>query len=164
MAEIFISEYVEGSSNNKAIELYNSTDSVIDLATDNYTIELYSNGASSPNQTLNLTGTIASKDVFVITRSNADAAIQAVADITDANGVINFNGDDAIVIKKNGTFVDVIGQVGFDPGSQWGSGDASTQNNTIRRKETVTTGDTNPNDAFEPSSEWDGFAQLTSCT
>ena len=159
MADILISEYVEGSSNNKAIELYNPTDSVIDLAADNYTIELYSNGASSPSQTLNLTGTIASKEVFVITRSNADAAIQAVADISNADSVINFNGDDAIVIRKNSTIVDVIGQIGFDPGSEWGSGDTSTQNNTIRRKVSVTTGDTNPDDAFEPSVEWDGFAQ-----
>ncbi|WP_414624908.1 choice-of-anchor I domain-containing protein [Calothrix sp. CCY 0018] len=161
MADIFISEYVEGSSNNKAIELYNPTDTEINFGTDNYTIELYSNGASSPNQTLNLTGTIASKDVFVITRSNADATIQVVADVTDADGVINFNGDDAIVIKKNGAVVDVIGQIGFDPGDEWGSGDASTQNNTIRRKESVTTGDTNPSDAFDPSLEWDGFAQDT---
>ena len=161
MADVLISEYVEGSSLNKAIELYNTTDSVIDLGAENYTIELYSNGASSPSQTLNLTGRIDSKDVFVITRSNADAAIQAVADITDANSVINFNGDDAIVVKKNGTIVDVIGQIGFDPGSEWGSGDTSTRDNTIRRKSSVSVGDTNPNDAFEPSVEWDGFAQDT---
>ena len=161
MADILISEYVEGSSFNKAIELYNTTDSVIDLGAENYTIELYSNGASSPSQTLSLTGRIGSKDVFVITRSNADAAIQAVADITDANSVINFNGDDAIVVRKNGTIVDVIGQVGFDPGSEWGSGDTSTRDNTIRRKLSVTVGNTNPNDAFEPSAEWDGFARDT---
>ncbi|MEM1393441.1 MAG: lamin tail domain-containing protein, partial [Cyanobacteria bacterium P01_H01_bin.150] len=161
MADIFISEYVEGSSFNKAIELYNPTDSAIDLAADNYTIELYSNGAASPTQTLSLTGTIASQSVFVITRDNADAAIQAVADINDANSVINFNGDDAVVIRKDGAVVDVIGQIGVDPGSQWGSGDASTQNNTIRRQETVTAGDTNPDDAFDPAVEWDGFAQDT---
>ncbi|MBF2014119.1 MAG: choice-of-anchor I family protein [Rivularia sp. T60_A2020_040] len=161
MADIFISEYIEGSSNNKAIELYNPTDSVVDLAADNYTIELYSNGASSPSQSLSLTGTIASKDVFVITRSNADEAIKTVADITNADSVINFNGDDAIVIKKNGAVIDVIGQVGFDPGSEWGSGDTSTANNTIRRKLTITSGDTNPGDAFDPSVEWDGFPQDT---
>ncbi len=161
MADIFISEYVEGSSFNKAIELYNPTDSAINLAADNYTIELYSNGASSPSQTLQLTGTIASKDVFVITRSNANSAIKAVADITNANSVINFNGDDAIVVKKNGAIVDVIGQVGFDPGSEWGSGDVSTRDNTIRRKSSVTVGDTNPDDAFESGVEWDGFSQNT---
>ena len=161
MADIFISEYVEGSSFNKAIELYNPTDSAIDLAADNYTIELYSNGAASPTQILSLSGTIASQSVFVITRDNADAAIQAVADINDANSVINFNGDDAVVIRKDGAVVDVIGQIGVDPGSQWGSGDASTQNNTIRRQESVTAGDTNPDDAFDPAVEWDGFAQDT---
>jgi len=37
--------------------------------------------------------------------------------------------------------VDVIGQIGYDPGSEWGSGLTSTQNNSIRRLETVCAGD-----------------------
>jgi predicted extracellular nuclease len=53
--------------------------------------------------------------------------------------------------------VDAIGQVGFDPGSQWGTGDASTADNTIRRKATVDAGDTVPDDPFDPAAEWDGF-------
>lgn len=42
--DIFISEYVEGWSNNKAIELYNPTDAAIDLS--DYRLERYSNGAT----------------------------------------------------------------------------------------------------------------------
>lgn len=57
--------------------------------------------------------------------------------------------------------VDAIGEVGFDPGSEWGSGDTSTQNNTIRRQPSVCQGDTDETDPFDPSSEWDGFAQNT---
>ncbi len=55
--------------------------------------------------------------------------------------------------------VDVIGQVGFDPGSEWGSGLTSTQDNTLRRKETVCAGDAVGRDAFDPADEWDGFPQ-----
>ena len=40
--DLFISEYIEGSSNNKAIEIYNPTDTAIDLT--GYRLEIYSNG------------------------------------------------------------------------------------------------------------------------
>ena len=31
-----------------------------------------------------------------------------------------FNGDDAMALSYNGTNIDVIGQIGVDPGSSWG--------------------------------------------
>ena len=155
--DLFFSEYIEGSSNNKAIELFNGTGGTIDLS--NYTVELYSNGATSPNNTETLTGTLADGEVFVIANSSADAGISDVADITSS--VTFFNGDDALVLRNNGTVIDVIGQVGNDPGSEWGSGDTSTQNNTIRRQSTITSGDTDETDAFDPATEWNGFPQDT---
>lgn len=158
--DILISEYIEGSSFNKAIELYNGTATSVDLSTGLYTLELYSNGSSTPNSTLSLTGTIASEDVFVIANSQADPAILAVQDLLN-NTVINFNGDDAIVLKKNGVILDSIGQVGFDPGSEWGSGLTSTADNTLRRLSTVMTGDTHVSDTFNPAVEWEGFASNT---
>ena len=47
---------------------------------------------------------------------------------------LTFNGDDAVVLRRGSTILDVIGQVGLDPGSEWGSGLTSTADNTIRRK------------------------------
>jgi predicted extracellular nuclease len=157
-AELFISEYVEGSSYNKALEIYNGTGAAVDLST--YTIELYSNGASSPSQTTALSGTLADGDVFVIAHPSADAAILAVADATNGS-VVNFNGDDAVVLRNGATVADVIGQVGFDPGSYWGSGDVTTVNHTLRRKETIETGDTDGSDPFDPAVEWDSYAVNT---
>jgi hypothetical protein len=58
----------------------------------------------------------------------------------------------------NGTVIDSIGQVGFDPGSEWGSGLVSTADNTLRRKATIKSGDLIVNDAFDPATEWDGYA------
>ncbi|MBD1929609.1 lamin tail domain-containing protein [Trichocoleus sp. FACHB-90] len=162
MAGLFFSEYVEGSSNNKALEIYNSTDAAIDLAAAGYVVQMYFNGSSSAGLTINLTGTVANGDVFVLAQSNANAAILAQADQTSAASW--FNGDDAIVLRRGGatgTIIDVIGQVGVDPGTEWGSGLISTADNTLRRKSSVTTGDTIENNAFDPSIEWDGFATDT---
>jgi len=56
ISELFISEYVEGLSNNKYLEIYNGTASSIDLST--YDILIYYNGNSSPGSTINLAGSI----------------------------------------------------------------------------------------------------------
>ena len=57
--------------------------------------------------------------------------------------------------------MDVIGQIGFDPGTEWGTGLESTADNTLRRKGSIEAGDTNGGDAFVPSAEWNGFANDT---
>jgi hypothetical protein len=157
--ELFFSEYVEGTSLNKALEIFNGTGSAIDLAADGYSIEVYFNGSATAGTVVSLTGVVANGDVFVFADDGADAPILAVADQLTTGNL--FNGDDAIALLKNGTLVDVIGQIGFDPGSQWGSGLTSTQNNTLRRQPFVFGGDTNGSDPFDPSAEWNGFAQDT---
>ncbi len=157
--DLFFSEYVEGSSNNKALEIYNGTGSSVDLTAGAYSVQMYFNGNSSAGLTINLSGTVADGDVFVLAQSSADASILAVADQTNGSGW--FNGDDAVVLRKGTAFLDVIGQVGVDPGSEWGSGDQSTQDNTLRRQPTVCAGDPDGADAFDPSGEWDGYAQNT---
>ncbi|HEY53522.1 MAG TPA: hypothetical protein G4N94_08705, partial [Caldilineae bacterium] len=155
---LFFSEYIEGSSYNKAVELFNGTGAPVDLSA--YSLELYSNGSSTASQSMVLSGTLAHGDVYVVAHGNADAAILAEADATNSS-VINFNGDDAFVLKQNGTVIDVIGQVGFDPGSAWSNNGVSTKDMTLRRKSTISTGDNNPNDAFDPSIDWDGYAKDT---
>jgi predicted extracellular nuclease len=155
--ELFFSEYIEGSSNNKALEIYNGTGAAVNLA--GYSVHMYFNGSMSAGLNISLTGTVAAGDVFVLAQSAADAAIIAEADQT--NGAGWFNGDDAVVLRKAGVIIDVIGQIGFDPGTEWGTGLASTADNTLRRKSGITAGDTNGSNAFNPAVEWDGFATNT---
>ncbi len=153
--ELFMSEYIEGSSFNKAIEIYNGTGGAVDAG--DYTLELYSNGSATASQSVELSGTIADGDVYVLANSQAD---QAILDATDliSNAVINFNGDDAVVLRKGGAVIDAFGQIGFDPGSQWTGGG---QDDTLRRNESVCAGDTNADDAFDAAVEWTTFANNT---
>ena len=139
-ADLFISEYVEGSGNNKALEIYNPTSSTIDLS--DYIVIRYSNGATSASASnaVQLVGSILPNDVHVgvISKLNSsgsgqdvpvDMALQSKADefyCPDYN-VSNawyWNGNDAIVLAKgsineitNATIIDVFGRVGEDPGS-----------------------------------------------
>ena len=95
--------------------------------------------------------------MYVVAQSSASAAILAQADQTNGSGW--FNGDDAVVLRKGTTILDVIGQIGVDPGNGVGRrGSTSTADNTLRRKASVEAGDANGSDAFDPSVEWDGFA------
>jgi predicted extracellular nuclease len=157
--ELFLSEYIEGSSNNKALEIFNGTGSTVDLAADGYNIQMFFNGNPSAGLTINLTGSVADGDVFVIAHSSANATILAAADQTNGSGW--FNGDDAVVLRKSTTVLDVVGQVGFDPGTEWGTGLTSTADNTLRREATVCAGDADGSNAFGPATEWTGFAQDT---
>jgi predicted extracellular nuclease len=154
--ELFFSEYIEGTSNNKALEIYNGTGAAINLGANGYNVQMYFNGSATAGLTINLTGTVAAGDVFVLAQSSASAAILAQADQT--NGAGWFNGDDAVVLRKGTTVIDVIGQIGFDPGTEWGTGLVSTADNTLQRKSTVCAGDSNGADVFNPATEWDGLA------
>jgi len=159
--DLLFSEYVEGSSNNKALEIYNGTGAAADLT--EYTVEIYNNGAATPNSTLALSdaaATLADGDALVIANASAVQAILDAADITSS--VTFFNGDDALVLRRNGVIIDVIGIVGSDPGSSWGTAPATTVNATIRRLDTVCSGDANGFDnPADISDQWEGFPSDT---
>ena len=71
-SELFFSEYVEGSSNNKAVEIYNPTDAPIDLSS--YSIERYSNGSDAVSDEMNLSGTINAGETWIVTNSDTNSA------------------------------------------------------------------------------------------
>jgi predicted extracellular nuclease len=161
--DVFFSEYIEGTSNNKALEIFNGTAAAIDLGAQDYFILMHFNGSPGVGLTIELTGTVAAGDVYVVTNAAAAQVIRDAADqITTSTSW--FNGDDAVILRKGGTtgtVVDAIGQVGFDPGTEWGSGLTSTADNTLRRKPGIESGDANFGDTFDPAVEWDGFATDT---
>ncbi|MGD9611382.1 MAG: S8 family serine peptidase [Kiritimatiellia bacterium] len=108
-ADLFISEYVEGSSNNKAIEIFNGTGAAVNLGTGGYTLRVYANGSTTPT-TITLSGTVVDNDVFVVANSSANAAILAQADQT--SGSLTHNGNDVIALAQNSVNLDVVGTIG----------------------------------------------------
>ena len=140
---IFFSEYVEGSSYNKALEIFNGTGAPVDLS--QYTIKLASNGQTwSTSNYLTPTAILQHNDVFVIAHPQASAAILSVADVT--SNVVNYNGNDCVGLFLGTTLIDIIGIYQNDPGTNSGWNvagvPAATLNHTLIRKPTVIQGNT----------------------
>ncbi|TCS42024.1 ExeM/NucH family extracellular endonuclease [Reinekea marinisedimentorum] len=149
-ADVIFSEYIEGSSNNKALELYNSGSEAADLS--EYTIELYTNGNSDgAGSTKTLSGTLSAGAYFVIANSSADSTLAALADLTSS--VTNFNGNDVLLLKQNDTVVDRIGQLG--------NNEYFAQDVTLVRNSDITSGDSDYESAFDTSEEWTEYDQDT---
>lgn len=145
--DLMISGYVEGSSNNKAIEIYNPLTADVDLA--GYTVEMYANGATTPTQTLSLTGTLASDQHLLITHAQS-TIFGNLSDLTSA--VTNFNGDDAIVLRGAAGVLDSMGQVGVK--QNW----PNMTNQTLVKNACQV--DTDPTDEYE-TAFFDVFAMDT---
>ncbi len=137
-SELFFSEYIEGSSSNKAFEIYNPTNQTIDLSS--YAVYLYKNGGSTPYDTLALTGMLAYDSVYVAASPSADSVGIRIKSDT-LHSVCFFNGDDALALFNGNTMVDVIGVIGTDPGSSWTVGTGATKDYTLVRKATITNGE-----------------------
>ncbi|MGZ4055878.1 MAG: lamin tail domain-containing protein [Bacteroidia bacterium] len=184
--ELFISEYVEGSGNNKALEIYNPTSAAINLT--GYRLERFSNGASTSTAggVLNLSGTIAAHSTFVVVNGQTvavasppspacDTALQAMADQLDGPypAPCYFNGNDAIVLFNNSTMVDIFGMIGdaaMVSGYGWSdafpydgsAGKIWTENHTLIRHADVLQGvTTNPSPEFIVTAQWDSLPEDT---
>ena len=172
--DLFISEYVEGWSNNKALEIYNPTDAAIDLSA--YIVIRYSNGSTSASSgnAVQLTGSVAAGDVHVGVLEKLEEngegqeapiwdSLQAKADAFycpeyNTSNAWYFNGNDALVLAKgsvndinNAMLVDIFGKIGEDPGVAWtsdfpytGAGLEVTKDHSLIRKSSVLRGEINP--------------------
>lgn len=161
---LIFSEYVEGSGNTKALELYNSSSSDIDI------------GACTLVRHVNVTvaGATSLDNIVVATPGTMLPAgttwticySQMTNNLTLATGEckitsasLQHNGDDAYVLSCGGFVQDTFGE---DPaqtlsGGHWGDA-VSSQDQTLRRKCTVSQGDTSLLDAFDPGTEYDTYA------
>ena len=147
-SDLFISEYAEGSSNNKYIEIYNGTGDTVDLS--NYALWRISNGGTWFEDSNILSGQLPHGEVIVAANSAADTAILNLSNATTAyNTSTFFNGDDAVGLAKwNGStwfIIDAVGEQGPDPGSGWDVAGTTngTGEHTLIRKPWVCGPDTN---------------------
>lgn len=160
-ANLVITEYIEGSSSNKALEISNVGNSTLDLDANVYKLTLFSNGKTEPGNTEMLTGTLAPGKSIVFHNSGAADAFK----VGNASTITYFNGDDALVLTKDDAVIDRFGKLGEDPGSAWtdpNNADFSSANKTLRRKASVTTGDTDAAAVFPTGDQWLVFDTDTS--
>ena len=167
--DLFFSEYIEGSSNNKAIELYNPTSAAIDLSS--YQIAQSSNGNGwAYYHTFPTGATIGAGDVWVIANDGVSSTYFDVAnadEVLSYPSVVHHNGDDArAIIKISGTdttFLDIIGDPDNDPGSGWDVAgvSAATANHTLLRDTGTLWGNTDWTSSAgdATSSEWTVYDQ-----
>ena len=181
--ELFISEYVEGSRNNKAIEIYNPTDKSVDLS--QYRLTRWQNGSAAWTAQMSdaLSGTLLPKDVVVVVLDRRDTtkvgqdtpvvlSLRFKADLFlskdyNTSFSMSFNGDDAMSLDKLNTAskyvpVDIFGKIGERPSPAWsdkapytGTGTWYTMDKTLIRKDSVMTGITKNPLEFNPTLEWE---------
>ena len=143
---IFFSEYAEGSSNNKYLEIYNNSDQTVDLT--QYAFPNVSNDPTTVGEyeywnTFDAGATIEPFGIYVIANPSADGAILAEADMTFT---YLSNGDDGFKLvygtEDSFTVVDELGDWQGDPGSGWDVAGVSggTANHTLVRKSSVQNG------------------------
>ena len=162
-AGVFISQYVEGTGNNKAIEIYNGSLSNLDLAAGSYILQQFNNGSLSPSTSISLTGTLQPGETLVVGRPSTgpytnyppDPAITSVPNLM-TNKALTFNGDDVIVLRQGGAFGSIrdrVGQVGTNAtGSIWSR---NTTDRTLTRKSTIWTGTLSTATSPFPLDEWE---------
>ncbi len=161
--DLFFSQYGEGSSNNKFLEIYNGTGQDVDLS--NYAFPSVANAPDVPGtheywNDFPEGAVVANGDVYVIAHPSATGEIIASAD--HFHQYLS-NGDDgyALVLgtEEQYSIIDFIGDFNGDPGDGWDVAGVveATRNHTLTRKSSVCQG--NPDwDASrgtnEEDSEW----------
>ena len=105
-SDLIISEYVEGSSYNKAIELANFTGSALDLS--DYELGKQTNGSGAWTK-LSLSGTLSHGSTYVVAENSAGSSLLALADLSTGSSVMIFNGNDPVALFKNSSIIDIVG-------------------------------------------------------
>ena len=141
--DLFISEYAEGSSNNKYLEIANFTGAEVALS--GYALPSVGNAPTTAGEyefwngdIFGANDTIADGDVYVVCHGSS---AQAILDRCDSEHNFLSNGDDGRKLVKGTedsyTVVDVFGDFQGDPGSGWDicGVENGTKDHTVVKKE-----------------------------
>ncbi|HEY6077698.1 MAG TPA: hypothetical protein VIW29_02785, partial [Polyangiaceae bacterium] len=128
--ELYFSEYVEGPSSTKALEIY----VVLATSLEGCDLLTYFNGSLEPAR-LALHGDVTPGSAYVLCSSQLAAAEPGRC---DRSTNLTFNGNDSLALACAGSVLDVFGQIGVDPGPSWGDG--ASIDHTLRRSCSVMRG------------------------
>jgi endonuclease I len=149
-ADLYFSEYIEGSSLNKALEIANYTGSTVDFndPVNVYTLKISTNGNATWGSTYSfpMGASVSDGDVYVIGNTGLAVCTGVVDDSNSA--ITGFNGNDAIGLFKNDVLIDILGTLG--------NSSTYAQNTTLVRKPSVSS----PNTTYT-ATEWDTFPSNT---
>ncbi len=150
VSDLYISEYIEGSSNNKVIEITNATGASVNLSA--YSLKRQTNGAGAWSTGLTLSGTLVNGAKFIIVNSSISSSCYATgaANLATAATEMTFNGNDAMGLFKNNVLIDVVGT--FNGGTANFAADE-----TLRRNATATV----PKSTFNKTTDWTVYATDT---
>ena len=160
LENVYFSEYIEGSSHNKALEIYNGSNQTLDLSC--LRVEMYFNGASEPEFQVDLIGTLPSQEVFVLWHEEGKKLAPYASNLTyqQSSGFGWFNGDDSILLMNGAQVIDRFGTVGVRPDGMW-SREVRTKDRTLRRNPEITQGDISSVEPFNPAEQWLEFEKDT---
>ncbi|PSW18077.1 endonuclease [Photobacterium sanctipauli] len=149
-SQLLITEYVEGSSNNKAIELTNLSESNINLA--DYSIQLAFNESTEFTKTISLNAAeLAPGESYVLHHDDAASEIQDIGN--QFSGSLTFNGNDTVALFQDDSLIDSLGQLG------------DTQDYaidvTLRRNPDITDGRTDVESEFNVDEQWTSYSKDT---
>jgi hypothetical protein len=162
-AQLYFSKYLEGSSFNKALEIHNPSAEVIDLS--NYQIQIFNNGATQAKSTFSFGNKeLAPNEVFIM--AHAKHQLTDLNNIVDtllgAGTVLNFNGDDALLLIHNQDTLDIIGRIGQRPNGAWNVNGTNGQNGTTANRTLIRNNSINIGQAnwdIAAANEWDILPQ-----
>lgn len=107
--------YLEGSGQDKLVEVGNTTQRTLDLT--GCTIDVHTNGSLTPSRSIDVEGVLAPTETLLVCNGGLELVPSRPCDLR--TGALSFNGDDAVVLTCAGSPVDRIGRVGEDPGTAW---------------------------------------------
>ena len=144
---VFITEYIEGSGNNRAIEIYNGSKSTVDL--NSYTIQQANNGNSWGYQTSFIYSFPSSSQlnpggIYIVCNSQVSGDLSSKCSDKTSSSTFNFTGNDGIALFEDNTIIDQVGNNDGASIEYWSVAGISsaTQDHTLRRKTSVIQGTT----------------------
>lgn len=164
---IIISEYVEGTGTNQAVELTNIGTTAFDMEAAQCELHVHTSAGAAHDKKTFFDGVTLNPGQSLVIVNNAATSAELRAKANKFSDKLSFDGNDGLMLvcRAQGRFMlDVFGQIAMmpnqdrDPGPNgWGTAPNNSTNRTLRRKSSVTVGRRMMGMPFDPAMEWDAY-------